>query len=149
MLPQAPWSPTAHAFAQQHVSHVANFWKQGWSASFQMEALPGGQARLNLTFQLPSASEVIPPPSHVFPVPAPQRHINPLFPRGCFSQDSGADSKTTPSPQNCQKAKWQTLAVMGVPPQPPSPLRLPLPEKPQNQLFPPKASLRVNFKHFF
>lgn len=99
MPPQAPWSPTAHAFAQHQFSQVANFWKQGRPASFQLEALPGGHARLNLTFQLPQASEVVPPPSHVFPVPAPQRRIHPLFPRGCFSQDSGAFSKTTPSPQ--------------------------------------------------
>ena len=85
MPPQAPWSPTAHAFAHHQFSHVANFWKQGRQASFRLEALPGGQAELNLTFQLPSASEVIPPPSHV---PAPQRPIHPLFP------ESGSDLKS-------------------------------------------------------
>ena len=90
----APWSPTAHAFAQHQFSHVANFWKQGLQASFRLEALPGGQAELNLTFQLPPASEVIPPPSHVFPVHAPQRPIHPLFPQSCFPQKSDADPKT-------------------------------------------------------
>ena len=94
MAPQTPWSPTAHAFAQHQFSHAVNFWKQGWPASFQFEALPCGQARLNLTFQLPPASEVVPPPSQVFPVP-PQRPTHPLFPSGCFSQESGAASKTT------------------------------------------------------
>ena len=80
MPPQAPWSPTAHAFAHHQFSHVANFWKQGRQASFRLEVLPGGQAELNLTFQLPPASEVVPPPSHVPPVPAPHRPIHPLFP---------------------------------------------------------------------
>ena len=95
MTPQAPWSPTAHAFAHHQFSHVANFWKQGREASFRLEALPGGQAELNLTFQLPPASEVVPPPSHVPPFPAPQRPIHPLFPNGYFPQRScGADSKT-------------------------------------------------------
>ena len=86
MPPQAPWSPTAHAFAHHQFSHVANFWKQGRQASFRLEALPCGQAELNLTFQLPAASEVIPPPSHVFPAsaPQPQRPIPPLFPNGFF-----------------------------------------------------------------
>ena len=91
MPPQAPWSPTAQAFAQHQFSHVANFWKQGRLASFRLEALPGGQAELNLTFQLPSASEVVPPPTHVIPVPAPQRPIQPLFPQGYFPQKSVAD----------------------------------------------------------
>ena len=59
MPPQAPWSPTAHAFAHHQFSHVANFWKQGRQASFRLEALHSGQAELNLTFQLPPASEVI------------------------------------------------------------------------------------------
>ena len=94
MAPQAPWSPTAHAFAQHQFSHVANFWKQGRTASFQLKVLPGGQAELNLAFRLPSASQVIPPPSHVSPVPAPQRPIRPLFPKGCFPQGSATDSVT-------------------------------------------------------
>ena len=78
MAPQAPWSPTAHAFAQ--FSHVANF----CPASYRLEALPDGRAELSLKFQLPQASEVVLPPSHVFPVPPPQRPIPPLFPGGCF-----------------------------------------------------------------
>ena len=86
MLPQAPWSPTAHAFAQHQFSHVANFWKQGRHASFWLKALPGGHAELNLTFQLPQASEVVPPPSHVSPFPAVQRPIHPLFPEDSFPQ---------------------------------------------------------------
>ena len=94
MPSQAPWSPNAHAFALHQFSHVANFWKQGRPASFRLEALPGGQAVLNLKFQLPTASEVIPPPSHVPPVPAPQRPIHPLFPKGYFPQGSSADSGT-------------------------------------------------------
>ena len=89
-----PWSPTAHAFAQHQFSHVVNFWKQSRQASFQLEALPEGRAVLNLTFQLPPASEVIPPPSYVSPVPR-QRPIQPLFPHGCFPQGpGGVDSKT-------------------------------------------------------
>ena len=95
MPPQAPWSPNAHAFAHHQFSHVTNFWKQGRQASFQLEALPGGRAELRLTFQLPPASEVVPPPSNVFHVP-PQRPIHPLFPNGCFPQGSAAVSKTKP-----------------------------------------------------
>ena len=89
MAPPAPWSPTANAFAQHQFSHVVNFWKQGRPASFRLEALPSGRAELNLTFQLPPASEVVPPPSPVIPVPAPQRPIHPLFPKGLFPQRSG------------------------------------------------------------
>ena len=100
MTPQAPWSPTAHAFAHHQFSHVANFWKQGRPASFRLEALPGGHAQLNITFQLPSASEVIPPPFHASPVPAPQRPIHPLFPRGCFPQKSFAN---LPNPTSAKK----------------------------------------------
>ena len=99
MAPQAPWSPTAHAFAQHQFSHVVNFWKQGRHASFRMEALPSGRAELNLTFQLPPASEVVPPPSPVFPAPAPQRTIHPLFPKGFFPQRSGVQV----SKPACQK----------------------------------------------
>ena len=105
MATQAPWSPTAHAFAQHQFSHVANFWKQGRQATFRLEALPSGQAELNLTFQLPPASEVVPPPSHVFSAPATQRPIHPLFPKGFFPQRSGgpvskpADQKKPSSQQ--------------------------------------------------
>ena len=96
MPPQAPWSPTAQAFAHHQFSHVVNFWKQGRQASFQLETLPGGFAKLNLTFQLPSASQLVPPPFHVSPVPVHQRPVQPLFPRGCFPQ--GSDPKTKPPP---------------------------------------------------
>ena len=92
MPPQAPFSPTAHAFAHHQFSHVTNFWKQGRQASFRLEAHPGGQAELHLTFQLPVSSEVVPPPTHVSP--APQRPIHPLFPKGCFPQGSDTDSVT-------------------------------------------------------
>ena len=88
MPPQAPWSPTAHTFAQHQFAHVANFWRQGRQASFRLEALPGGHAELNLTFQLPPASDVVPPPTHVSSVPTTQRPIHPLFPRGCFPKKS-------------------------------------------------------------
>ena len=97
MPPQAPWSPTAQAFAHHQFSHVVNFWKQGRQANFRLEVLPGGQAELNLTFRLPSASQVIPPPSHVPQVLTPQRPIHPLFPKGCSPQKSGADCVTKPA----------------------------------------------------
>jgi len=95
MPPQAPWSPTAHAFAQHQFSHVANFWKQGRQASYRLEALPNGHAELNITFQLPQAAEVIPPPTHVPSEVRPQRPIPPLFPNGWVPKGSGrADSKS-------------------------------------------------------
>ena len=108
MPPQAPWSPNAHAFAQHQFSHVANFWKQGRQASFQLEALPGGHAELNITFHLPTASEVIPPPTHVPSVVPPKvppqcptlRPIPPLFPNGWVPKgSSGANSKSQAPPK--------------------------------------------------
>ena len=101
MAPQAPWTPTAHAFALHQYSHVANFWKQGRQAGFRLEALPGGRAELNLTFHLPPASEVIPPPTPILPGPA-QRPIHPLFPKGSFSQESHAKK---PPPQKKASSK--------------------------------------------
>ena len=86
MAPQAPWSPTAHAFAQHQFSHVANFWKQGRPASYRPEALPDGQAELSLTFQLPQASEVVPPPSYGPTVPV-------LFPNSNIPKGSGSPKK--------------------------------------------------------
>ena len=83
---QAPWSPTAQAFAQHQFSHVTNFWKQGRPASFRLEALPDGNAELNLTFKLPKASEVIPPPFSSSPAPLLKRPIIPLFPEGYAPQ---------------------------------------------------------------
>ena len=123
MTPPAPWTPTAHAFAQHQFSHVANFWKQGRQASFRLEALPCGQAELNLTFQLPPASEVVPPPAQVYPTDVPQRHIQPLFPEGCFHKksDSGAKSKTV-SPKRRRKSYQRSvlhraaLAMSSLPP---------------------------------
>ena len=101
MAPQAPWTPTAHAFALHQYSHVANFWKQGRQAGFRLEALQGGRAELNLTFHLPPASEVIPPPTPILPGPA-QRPIHPLFPKGSFSQESHAKK---PPPQKKASSK--------------------------------------------
>ena len=103
MAPQAPWSPNAHAFAQHQFSHVVNFWKQGRLASFRLEALPGGRAELNVTFQLPPASEVVPPPFH--PVPAYQRPIRPLFPGGFSPQGPASGPKTKPAPQKKVSSK--------------------------------------------
>ena len=97
MTPPAPWSPTAHAFAQHQFSHVVNFWNQGRPASYLLEALPGGRAKLNVTFQLPHASEVIPPPFH--PVPTHQRTTCPLFPGGFSPQGPASGTKKVPTPQ--------------------------------------------------
>jgi len=91
----AQWTPTAQCFAQHQFSQVTNFWKQGRSASFHLRSL-NGQAELSLTFQLPSPSEIIPPPSPYSttplptsipkrpgaPTPLPKRPIVPLFPPG-------------------------------------------------------------------
>ena len=123
MPPQAPWSPTAHAFAHHQFSHVANFWKQGRQASFRLEALPGGQAELNLTFRLPSACQVIPPPSHVSSVPAPQRPIHPLFPKGCSLQRSGPEFASQKKVSSRQRKSYRrsvlhraALAAPSLPP---------------------------------
>ena len=119
MAPQAPWSPTAHAFAHHQFSHVANFWKQGREASFRLEALPGGRAELNLTFQLPRSSEVIPPPSQVsspsesIPPPIhpaqfpPPRHCSPkgpYFRKSHFPQGHGSSlNQSVPKPASSPK----------------------------------------------
>ena len=123
MASEAPWSPTAHAFAQHQFSHVANFWKQGRTASFQLKALPGGQAELNLTFRLPSASQVIPPSSLASPVPAPQRSIHPLFPKGCPPQRSGAELASPKKVSSRQRKSYRrsvlhraALAAPSLPP---------------------------------
>ena len=93
-----------------------------------LEALPNGQAELNLTFQLPPASEVIPPPAHVLPTSAPQRPIHPLFPDGHFPQwPSGADSKKKhASPKKVSsrqhKSYWRSVlhrAALAAPSLPP------------------------------
>ena len=123
---QAPWSPTAQAFAYHQLSHVTNFWKQGRQASYRLEALPGGRAELNLTFQLPQASQVVPPPSNVFPVPAPQRPIQPLFPKGFFPQRSRGSvsnpaSQKEPSPKQRKSYRRSVLhkAALAAPSLPP------------------------------
>ena len=56
-----PWflKLLAHAFVQHQFSHVINFWKQGRKVCFKLEAIRGVQEELNLTFQLPPASEVV------------------------------------------------------------------------------------------
>ena len=125
MAPPASWSPTAHAFSQHQFSHVLNFWKQGRPASFRLEALPGGKVELNLTFQLPHASEVIPPPFH--PVPAYQRPIRPLFPGGFCPQGPASGPKTNPAHQKKvsskqRKSYWRSVlhrAAMAAPSLPP------------------------------
>ena len=103
MTPPAPWSPTAHAFAQHQFSHVANFWKQGRQASLRIEALPGGRAELNVTFQLPPSSEVIPPPSH--PGPTKQRPIHPLFPGGFSPHGHASGPKSKPATEKKLSSK--------------------------------------------
>ena len=133
MPPQAPWSPTAHAFAQHQVSHVTNFWKQGRQASFRLEALPGGHAELNLTFQLPPSSEVVPPPAHVFPAHVPQRPIQPLFPQWCSPKKSVADSKHASKVRvSCRRRKSYRRSVLhraalAAPSLPPPEKRFPTP----------------------
>ena len=115
MAPQTPWSPTAHAFAQHQFSHVTNFWKQCRQASFRLEALSSGKAELNLTFQLPHASEVIPPPSapsHVFPASAPQRPIHPLFPKGFFPQRSGVTNPASQKKPSSKQRKSYRRSVL-------------------------------------
>ena len=91
-----PWSATAHSFVQHQLSHAVNFWRQGRPAVFHLQSRSDGQAVLNLTFQLPSPSEIIPPPSPYSttplptsiprrpgaPTPLPKRPIVPLFPPG-------------------------------------------------------------------
>ena len=125
--PQTPWSPTAHAFAQHQFSHVTNFWKQGRQALFHLEALPDGCAKLNLTFQLPSASEMVPPPSYVPPSPSTQRPILPLFPKGFFPQGPAPALKPKQASQNKisskrRKSYWRSVlhqAALAAPSLPP------------------------------
>ena len=83
-----PWSATAHSFVQHQLSHAVNFWRQGRPAAFHLQSRSDGQAVLNLTFQFPSPSEIIPPPSPNCTTPKqtapptlpPKRPIIPLFP---------------------------------------------------------------------
>ena len=119
MVPQSPWSPTAHAFAHHQFSHVTNFWKQGRQASFQLEALPGGQAKLNLTFQLPLASEVVPPPVYVSPAHAPQRPTQPLFPQGFLPKDSKQVAKVSSRRRKSYRRSVLHRATLATPTLPP------------------------------
>ena len=64
-----PWSETAQNFVQYQLSQVTDFWRQGRPAMFQLASRSDGQAQLSLTFQLPSPSEIIPPPTPSFPTP--------------------------------------------------------------------------------
>ena len=76
-----------------------------YGLSIYRTPLPDGKAELNLTFQLPSASELIPPPFHMSPVPIPQRPILPLFPKGYSLRAFGAHSKTKHASQKKPSSK--------------------------------------------
>ena len=90
--PGGPWSalnfaqyqlsqvPSAQCFAQHQFSQVTNFWKQGRPANFHLRSLNNGQAELSLTFQLPSPSEIIPPPSPYSTTPFPTSNVTPNHP---------------------------------------------------------------------
>ena len=67
--PGGPWSETAQNCVQYQLSQVTDFWRQGRPAMFQLASRSDGQAQLSLTFQLPSPSEIIPPPTPSFPTP--------------------------------------------------------------------------------
>ena len=77
-----PWTPTAQNFVQHQLALVTNFWQQGRQAAFCLDAMPGGKAELKVTFQLPEASELIPPPLLISTATkSPKvRPIIPLFP---------------------------------------------------------------------
>ena len=78
--PGVHWNSTAQSFVQHQLSHVTNFWRQGRKAAFCLDALPGGTAELKVTFQLPQASEIIPPPqSPLFTPTAPETALPPWF----------------------------------------------------------------------
>ena len=66
-----PWSATAHSFVQHQLSHAVNFWRQGRPAVFHLQSRSDGQAKLSLTFQLPSPSDIIPPPLSTTLTPSP------------------------------------------------------------------------------
>ena len=106
----ALWTPTAQCFVQHQISHTLNFWRLGHPAVYHLESLSDGRAKLNLSFCLPSPSEIIPPPpsfSHPIPpqyprrpgapTPPPKRPIVPLFPPG-----EAPLQTPRPSPVPCQ-----------------------------------------------
>jgi len=77
---------------------------------------------LNLTFQLPQASEVVPPPSPVIPAPAPQRH--PLFPpkvwkssvKPCLLKETFSKAaqklQALSSPQSCSSPSQEWIPTL-------------------------------------
>ena len=117
-----PWSATAHSFVQHQLSHAVNFWRQGRPAAFHLQSRSDGQAVLNLTFQFPSPSEIIPPPSPysttplptsrrpVAPTPPPKRPIVPLFPPGEAPHFPPFPSHPTPLSSR-QRKSYQRSAI--------------------------------------
>ena len=92
--PQMCWSLTAEDFTRHQLSHVTNFWRQGWTAEFQLKALPNGQAELCLTFQLPSPSENISPPINPALSNPPRNLVrSPHFPRPTFTSPKAASKR--------------------------------------------------------
>ena len=96
MAQRASWSPTAQNFVLHQLHHVQNFWQQGKQAAFCLEALPGGFAELKVTFQLPQAGDIIPPPPSFLPA-STRPPITPLFPRktdhGSLPQSQSSSKK--------------------------------------------------------
>ena len=85
--PGGLWNPTAQTFARHQLAKVIHFWQQGRPAVFYLKSLDNGEAELNLTFQLPKPSEIIPQPLPTIPTSTatalpPKRPIIPLFPHG-------------------------------------------------------------------
>ena len=82
--PGGPWSATAQNFFQHQFSHVTNVCQERTTAALSLESRSDGQAQLSLTFQLPSPSEIIPPPvlNHPLASGPSLRPIIPLFPAG-------------------------------------------------------------------
>ena len=114
--------------ARNVMKHIVHNWGSNILSihdSFRLEALPGGRAELNVTFQLPPASEVVPPPFH--PVPAYQRPTRPLFPGGSCPQGPASGPKTNPAHQKKvsskqRKSYWRSVlhrAAMAAPSLPP------------------------------
>ena len=104
-------SPTA----EDQLSHVTNFWRQGRAAEFQLN-LPNGQAELCLTFQLPSPSEIIPPPFNPALSNPPRDLVrSPHFPRPTFTSPKAA-SKRQRKHYYCSVVHRATKAASSLPP---------------------------------